>query len=217
MFDFKIISMNTTDGLVLNGHCQTYYMPTPEYMISLKDRHGTRPAETSAVGNQFTAELDAFEDSEILIKFKGFPTVSTATYIRDGKISYVDEYVTEPQDNRLDGAVLKAYTAKYDTFVYQKDEALLWLIGYDIDDTTEIICHIDTNEKERLPEKRRQSGFDNLGFRPTINELESIDQYRVFIKEIPLEYNVTGVTVGFNEHGVITWSEKFRIEAVDNS
>ena len=55
-------------------------------------------------------------------------------------------------------------------------------------------------------------GFDNRGFRPTgNNELAGVDGYRVFEKEIPTEYPVTSITVGFNPGSGVTWSKSFRL------
>ena len=109
---------------------------------------------------------------------------------------------------------LKAWNEEYDTLVYQDGERLLWLIGTEIDKNTEVIYHIHTDEPEKLPERRVQYGFDNRGFRVGAeraeNELEQIDHYRVFEREIPEEYNVTAIVVGFNTEGTITWTESFR-------
>lgn len=96
----------------------------------------------------------------------------------------------------------------------QDGERLLWLIGTEVDKSTEVIYHIHTDEPEKLPGKRAQYGFDNRGFRvgpeKAENELESIGHYRVFEKEIPEEYNVTAVVVGFNTDGIVTWTDSFR-------
>ena len=97
----------------------------------------------------------------------------------------------------------------------QDVERLLWLIGTEIDKSTEVIYHIHTDEPEKLPENRVQYGFDNRGFRVGAeraeNELEPIDLYRVFERKIPDEYNVTAIVVGFNTDGTITWSDSFRV------
>lgn len=102
------------------------------------------------------------------------------------------------------------------SLVYQDGDRLLWLIGTDIDKNTEVIFHIHTNEPEKLPERRVQYGFDNRGFRVGAeradNEMTSIDHYRVFEKEIPEEYHVTAIVVGFNTDGTVTWNDSFRIE-----
>ena len=99
--------------------------------------------------------------------------------------------------------------------VYQDGERLLWLIGKEIDKNTEVIYHIHTDEPEKLPEKRIQYGFDNRGFRVCAeqaeNEFEGIEHYRVFEKEIPGNYHVTAIVVGFNTDGTITWTDSFRL------
>ncbi len=216
-FDFRIDSVEITDGLSFSGQCSTYYLPTPDYTIDLKGKR-TVEAETNINGDTFTAKAEVPQHGtyEVLIKFKGFSRVSTATYIKDGNVVYVPaETGSLPDDPRLHGAVLKAYSAAYNTYVYEKDGSLLWLIGYDIEDTTEIILHIDTNEPEKLPENRKKYGFDNLGFHAIKNEVEPIGQYRVFVKELPENYNITGVTVGLNSNSWVTWSHRFRVEDND--
>lgn len=114
-----------------------------------------------------------------------------------------------------EGAVLKAWNEEYDTLVYQNGDRLLWFIGTEIDKSTEAIYHIYTDESEKLPEKSVQYGFDNRGFRVDTeraeNKLEPIDHYRVFEREIPEEYYVTAIVVGFNTDGTVTWNESFRI------
>lgn len=118
----------------------------------------------------------------------------------------------EVPDTFLSGAELEAYNGKYDTYVFQKGDKLVWLIGWDeLDSSTEIIYHLHTNEPEKLPEERVQYKFDNRGFRVgTDKEIESIGHYRVFEDIIPTDYNVTAIVVGFNTEGTITWMESFR-------
>lgn len=56
-------------------------------------------------------------------------------------------------------------------------------------------------------------GFDNRGFRTgTGRELEPIGHYRVFEKEIPSEYHVAEVIVGFNTGGKLIWEQNFRVD-----
>ena len=87
-------------------------------------------------------------------------------------------------DELLAETVLRAYSAEYDAYVFQKGDMLIWLIGYEIEPTTEIIYHIRTDEPEKLPENRIQYGFDNRGFRSeSENELESMVKYRVYEKK----------------------------------
>ena len=66
--------------------------------------------------------------------------------------------------------------------------------------------------------RREECSTDSIigGFRVdaenTENELVGIDHYRVFEKEIPEEYHVAAVAVGFNTDGVVTWDDSFRVE-----
>ena len=118
-----------------------------------------------------------------------------------------------PDDSFLEGAELKAYSAAFDTYVFQKGDSLIWMIGYEIEPTTEIIYHIHTNEINKLPENRIQHEFDNRGFRPGgENELESSGRYRVFEKRIPGEYRVNYIVVGFNPGDGVAWSQAFRVK-----
>lgn len=139
----------------------------------------------------------------------------TGIWVNEDRIEYVAKEIPVI-DGLPETAVLKARNEEYDTLVYQDGYRLLWLIGSPIDRNTEIIYHIHTTEPETLPEKRIQYGFDNRGFRVgverTDNELDSIEHYRVFEKEIPEEYPVTAICVGFNTDVTITWSNSFRIE-----
>ena len=213
-FDFRISSVeNTNDVLTFSGTCLTYYIPTPDYGIYVKGEEIYR-ADTVIKDTSFkaTIHMPITGKYEVLIKFQGFPLVSTAVFINDGKVNYVSEKAPEIDDPRLEGSVLKAYSDNLDVLIFQKSSKLIWLIGYDIDDTTEIIYHVDTNEKEKLPGDRIQYGFDNLGFHATQNEVEPIGHYRVFVKELPETYNITGVTVGFNAKGRLLWSHGFRVE-----
>ena len=157
--------------------------------------------------------------AEVQVKFKGYPVMPTGVWIKSSATGIAIEYVAGemPVINGLpESAVLKAWNEEYDVLVYEDGDRLLWLIGSPIDRNTEVIYHIRTDESEKLPDRRVQYGFDNRGFRVGTeraeNELGGIDHYRVFKKEIPQEYNVTAVAVGFNTDGTVTWNDSFRIE-----
>ena len=216
-FWFSISSVTVDDTVVIGGECYLYDRATPDYTILV----GGEPVDTVVDGKQFKAELLGLEEkAEVQIKFKGRPLMPTGTWInptaRGAEVEYVSGDV--PVIPSLpETAVLKTRNEAYDTLVYQDGDRLLWLIGTEIDKNTEVIYHIHTDEPERLPENRVQYGFDNRGFRPPAderasNELEPIDHYRVFEREIPDEYNVTAIVVGFNTDGIITWNDSFRSE-----
>ena len=196
---------------MIEGECFLYDRKTPPYTILIDGMEAT----TGVDGQTFSAGVPKIDHkAEGQVKFRGFPAMPTGTWISGVEVEYVaGEAPVIPDLPKT--AVLKAWNTENDTLVYQDGDRLLWLIGSSIDRSTEIIYHIHTMEPEKLPEKRIQYGFDNRGFgagaERTDNELESIEHYRVFEKEIPQEYNVTAVVVGFNTDGTITWSNSFRL------
>lgn len=215
-FWFTVSSVTTDDKVNIEGECFLYDRATPDYTIFI----GGAPATTVVDGRQFKAVVPSLDHkAEVEIQFKGRPVMPTGTWIRPTASGAEVEYVAGDVaviSGLPEGAVLKAWNEEYDTLVYQDGERLLWLIGKEIDKNTEVIYHIHTDEPEKLPEKRIQYGFDNRGFRvgpeKAENELESVDHYRVFEKEIPEEYHVTAIVVGFNTDGTVTWNDSFRIE-----
>ena len=210
-FQFSVSSAVVDEGKIeIDGECFLYDRATPTYTLII----GGSEASTTVEDEKFRATVDQpVEKAEVEIRFKGYPAMPTGVWINGEQIEYAAEEV--PVIKGIpETAVLKAWNEEFDTLVYQDGDRLLWLIGSEIDKNTEIIYHIHTNEPEKLPERRVQYGFDNRGFRVgderAENELEGIDHYRVFEKEIPEEYHVTAIVVGFNTDGTITWTESFR-------
>ena len=215
-FQFVVSSVAVDDGKIdIEGECFLYDRATPAYTLII----GGSESSTTVKDKKFRATVDHLDEkAEVEIRFKGYSTMPTGVWIKPSTTGFAIEYVAGeiPVIKGLpESAVLKAWNEEYDTLVYQDGDRLLWLIGTEIDKKTEVIFLIQTNEK-KLPERRVQYGFDNRGFRVGTerveNELEGIDHYRVFEKEIPDEYNVTAVVVGFNTDGTITWSDSFRVE-----
>ena len=210
-FWFSVSSVTLDDKLSIAGECYLYDRATPDYTIFV----GGTQATTVVDGEKFRAEAKINGKAEVQVKFKGYPAMPTGIWINGERLEYVTGEV--PVIKGLpEPAVLKAWNEEYDTFVYEDDGRLLWLIGTEIDKNTEVIYHIYTTQPELLPENRIQYGFDNRGFRVGTervgNELEPIDYYRVFEREIPQDYSVTAVVVGFNTDGTITWNDSFRIQ-----
>ena len=115
-------------------------------------------------------------------------------------------------DGVPDRAVLKAYNSEYDTLVYQDGNRLIWLVGGDTDSSTTLIYQLYTDEVEKLPDNRKQYGFDNRGFSMIANnEICHIGEYRVFEREIPADFHVIQVIVGFSKKEEAVWSQSFRI------
>ena len=214
-FQFSISSVTLNDKLSIAGECFLYDRATPDYTIFV----GGAPATMVIEGRRFKAEVPSLDHkAEVGIQFKGRPVMLTGIWLRPADSGAEVEYVAGEVPvipNLPEGAVLKAWNEEFDTLVYQDGERILWLIGTEIDKNTEVIYHIHTDEPAKLPARRVQYGFDNRGFRVETerrdNELERIGHYRVFEKEIPEEYHVTAIVVGFNTDGTITWIDSFRL------
>lgn len=214
-FDFYITSVIYSDNEVkVNGICEIYGGETPHYDLFLDDLK----MNTVTENDHFNASAAVDEGKhEIYVKFPGYSLISTGTYISLSsggqiKVEYVPGDVVIPF-SVPDNYILKAYNPNLSTYVFQDNDRLLWYIDWEITPSTEVIYHIFTDEPEKLPEKRKQYGFDNRGFRVgKLNELESENSYRVFEREIPENYYVTSITVGFNTAGEITWVQSFRVE-----
>lgn len=216
-FQFSVSSVAEDDGQIdIEGECFLYDRATPTYTLII----GGSEASTTVKDKKFRAIVDHLDEkAEVEIRFKGYPAMPTGVWIKPTATGFAVEYVAgeEPVIKGLpESTVLKAWNEGYDTLVCQEGDRLLWLIGTEVDKSTEVIYHIHTDEPEKLPESRVQHGFDNRGFRVGAeradNELEGIEHYRVFEKEIPKEYHVTAIVVGFNTDGTITWNDSFRIE-----
>ena len=214
-FEFDIYDIRTDDTLTLSGCCKTWFIDTPPYKLFLKSEDGLISSLDTAIDDDsFTAvtETPSAGKYEILIEFQGYKRLDTQVFINGDHVEYVEGDVRGPEGIDLSDAVLKAYTQAYDTFVYQRGNSLIWLIGCELDNATSIIYQLRTNEPGNLPENRIYYGFDNRGFKPgSKNEKTSREKYRIFEAPIPEEYNITAVLVGFSVDKRVTWSDSFRI------
>lgn len=121
-------------------------------------------------------------------------------------VPYVPSPDIDTNSPLLNQAILKAFIPEFDTFIYQVQNKIVWLIGADIDDKTEIIYLIHTDQPELLPTHRVKHGFDNRGFNiHDKSEQERIGKYRVFEKDIPSSFHITFIRTGFNTGKEITW------------
>ena len=159
-------------GEEISGCCYLYEKPDLSYQLFI----GGQAAEISVENNQFTAV--AKKDGEVQVAFAGHQPVPTQSYLRNGKIEYVEKVPSV--DGVPEEWTAKAYNADSDTIVFQDGQKLYWLVGSELGDTG-IIYHIFTNEAEKLPEKRVEYGFESRSFHSGDgSELDSISGYRVF-------------------------------------
>lgn len=206
------------DTTTLSGTCDIFRRGFLPYTIQLKGERGTINAATTADGTQFTATAEASGgEYEVDVVFQGYQPISTKTWISNGKLEYVPnapapDLTGTDLEFLLDTGILIVYNAEYETYVYQVENRLYWLVGQDFD--ASIIYHLYTEEPDNLPANRQQYGFDNRGFRigseKDLTGTMNCGSYRVFSDIIPSEYSVTAIAVGMNKGPDVFWREYFR-------
>ncbi len=211
-------SVDEVKGDTFSGRCYFYDTETPDYKLTLRCGKEVVKADVRWSGDEYTATAPRKDSGQyqIQVKFKGFVRMDTGVYLNGQKTEYVKGPVEEPKDPEgkplLPDADLMAYSEKYDCWIYEKDKKLIWLIGPDIPDTTEVICHFYTDQLERLPVERQEHGFDNQGFYAKQAE-EMLGQYRTFERFVPRGFHVSSALVGLNpgeETVDVTWKTSFR-------
>ena len=110
-----------------------------------------------------------------------------------------------------DNLVPKAYVYEYDAFIYQDKDKIVWVVGKELDDKTEIVYQINATSRDFLPESRQKYGFDNRGFLAGKVPKETIGKYTIYKKDIPTEYPVLRIRSGFNLSSKITWTRPFSV------
>ena len=197
------------------GRCRIYGRETPSFRLILFNGKERAEAEVARDGEHYIAAARRDEGSqyEIRIRFRGYPVLSTGVYLRGSSVEYVEGQAPAPalpEDQPLPpDAVLKAYSAEWDSYVYESGSDLIWLIGESVPPESEVIYHIQSSEPEQLPANRIQYGFDNRGFSPKSPD-QMLGSYRCFIRPIPTEYPVSSVIVGLSISGSVVWSASFR-------
>lgn len=146
-------------------------------------------------------------------KKRGYYSIFMHPMLNPNLSAILSKADTPKTKDLLEKGILKAYDPMYDTYVFQANRTLIWLIGLKNKIGSEIIYHIDTTSPELLPEKRKKWGFDNRGFsfRPE-EKTKRLGNYAVFEKDIPNEYPVKRIRVGINTDKKILWSRFFKID-----
>lgn len=211
--------------ILLKGRCYAYNRDTPKYQIVLQgEKTGKQcSGDTEIEGSTFCTAIPAGTEEKfhVMVKFKVYKPISTFTYINKDRVEYVKETVPEPDICSTDlgiivsQGILKAYNPTFDMYVYQFNNTLYWLIGTPIDKRGEIICHLYTNETDKLPVNRRKYKFDNLGFRAGAKnegtQVMRCGKYSVFERVLPSNYNITFAYVGFYVDKKMQWESRFRV------
>lgn len=228
-YDFTVAKL-TYDGknYDMQGICKVFGRDTPRYRIYLQDEESGKKykGNTSVSGDTFHAVVpaDGSEKYKVNILFDRFINLHTFTYINKDRVEYVSGRVVTPEaagtdlEEIVNGGILKAYDPHYEVYVYQYRKRLYWLIGSPLDKSVSVVFLLFTNEPERLPEKRKKFGFDNRWFmgggNNELTKAMRCGKYRVFVRKIPEEYNVTAVRTGLYKYKEkeFLWSGYFRVE-----
>lgn len=214
-FDIGIVE-RVNNTLSFSGDCYLYEDAIPEYQVVLVDEKtgALINAKTTIDADKFAAIVQTADDAdyEVKVLFKHRKPISTGTYIHGNKVEYVPAGVPEPENvgELTKDGILKAYNAENDVYVYQIQDKIVWLIGNEIPERTEIIYHLHTNEPDKLPEARQKYKSDNLGFMADKAQCKLIGKYRVFEAAIPNEYPITAIGVGYSTQGIVSWKDYFR-------
>lgn len=228
-YDFAITRL-TYDGnnYDIQGICKAFRRDTPGYQVYLQGEESGKKYKGNTLISRDTfhavVSADSFEKYKVNILFDKFIDLHTFTYINKDKVEYVGGRVALPESSGTDleeivnGGILKAYDPHYEVYVYQYRKRLYWLIGSPLDKSVSVVFLLFTNEPERLPENRIQYGFDNRWFmgggKNELTKTMRCGKYRVFVRMIPEEYNVTAVRTGLYKYKEkeFLWSGYFRVE-----
>ena len=123
--------------------------------------------------------------------------------------SKLPEDTVKIQEWLKNNASLESYSPLYNTYVFRSNNKIFWFIGFPIEDKTDITYYLFTNKPNLLPEDRITYGFDSRRFRfrkDRINYKE-FDSYIVFEKDIPEDYPIERIDVGFSINGTKVWRQ----------
>lgn len=228
-YDFAVTKL-TYDGKYydMQGVCKVFGRNMPGYRVYLKGEESGKEykGNTSVSGETFHAVVpaDSSEKYKVNILFDKFINLHTFTYINKDQLEYVSGRVVPPEiagtdlEEIVNGGILKAYDRRYEVYVYQYQQRLYWMIGTPLENNVGFVFLLFTNEPDRLPEKRKKYGFDNRWFvggrKYELTKTMRCGRYRVFVRKIPEEYNVTAVRTGLYKYKEkeFLWSGYFRVE-----
>lgn len=156
-------------------------------------------------------------------------TVTTNRYISDGCLYTYNPIEFDMPDMDVESELLREifikgnlcfYEKNAGMYVYQYNDRLYWIANdrfiFEYDDLSYIEFQLHTTQIEKLPERRIQHGYDNIGF--NFEEFEYTDEntapYRVAIRNIPTEYPITYIRTGVydSNNKEWTWSKYFQLD-----
>ena len=105
---------------------------------------------------------------------------------------------SETINNILDNGILKSICIQYDTYIFQVDDTLFWIVSQSFTSNPEIIYHIIPHDISQLPKRRQMYGYDNRSFFWDITpNAQRFEDHTVFWKMIPHNYSAATIRSGF--------------------
>ena len=148
--------------------------------------------------------------------------ITTAKYFYNGEIyNYnplefrIPEFTDKQMVEVIKNGQLCQYDAQNGVWIYFYDNYLYWVLDTAIESNKEdnlyMFFHFNTSKKERLPEHRREYGWDNRDFSFKDKELNLIEEsvYKVARVDLEMEYPITYITTGHYMNGNNVWSLRF--------
>lgn len=144
-------------------------------------------------------------------KYKTGPNKSFSVYFHEKfyPATYTRLFDHPELSEIVKNGVLKSCSPGFDTFIFQLDNKLYWIIGHNLKPKDEIMYHLYSTRREYLPQRRIQHGNDNRGFYiGTKYEKGLYGHYRLFEQVLPKEYPVSKVVVGLMiDHRITRFKE----------
>lgn len=202
-------SRNTPDSISLKTQSMLDRPDVNEYFSCDTDYTHCGFTATGEIGN---------EEYEVMIKSPWVVPVPTGVFISSSGVHYVPENEfkgPEIDAEFVENGVLRVYRPDYHCWVYQYQNALYWIVDQDFyfedDNTTYIQYQLWTTQEERLPEKRLEHGWDNIGGYFEKHEIEGDwNGYQVMKRNLPSAYSITSILTGYYKNSEWIWKEYFR-------
>lgn len=144
-------------------------------------------------------------------------TVSTKKYLYNGELyDFIpDEYISPEIDETeirevIEKGRIRGYDSNKQIWIYNYTNRLYVIIGNDLYEDWEgkidVPYHLWTTQNDKLPENRKEYGYDNKDFIFSSKEIRiSSSNYHVAVVDIPREYPITNIRMGIYDSKENKW------------
>ncbi len=158
---------------------------------------------------------------KVTLEHKG-KKVTTEKYLYNGEIynyNPLDFRTPELKDKQMIEVIENGQLCQYDmkngVWIYFYDNDLYWVLDTTIENNKQenlyMFFHLNTSQREKLPEHRRQYNWDNRDFIFRDKELELTENslYRVAKIDLEMEYPITYINTGIYVNEKNLWELRF--------